>query len=80
VKADRLAGDLTSLVEAWTGEVTAGVQKEDVDRFFTGLPFMDASESLRPEASGGAVGMVEADDLVAFLLAHANAAFGRPGD
>ena len=63
-----------------TGEVIAGVQKEDVDRFFTGLLLADASTALRLEASGGEVVAVETDDLVAFLLAYAKVAFGRPGD
>ena len=63
-----------------TGEVIAGVQKQDVDRFFTGLLLADASTPLRLEASGGEVVVVEVDDLVAFLLAYAKPAFGRPGD
>ena len=63
-----------------TGEVIAGVLAEDVNRFFSGLLLADASTALRLEASGGEVVVVEVDDLVAFVLAYAKAAFGRPGD
>jgi len=40
----------------------------------------DASTVLRLEASGGEVTDVAAEDLTAFILAYAKAAFGRPGD
>jgi len=62
------------------GGLVAGVPKHDIDRFFTGLLLADASTALRLEASGGEVVVVEVDDLVAFSLAYAKVAFGRPGD
>jgi len=62
------------------GQRIAGVEKNDIDRFFTGLLLADASTALRLEASGGEVTHVKAEDLVAFILAYAKVAFGRPGD
>ena len=62
------------------GERIAGVEKKDLDRFFTGLLLSDASTALRLEASGGEVTDVTAEERVAFILAYAKVAFGRPGD
>ena len=51
------------------GSLIAGVKREELDRFLTGLVCHDDSTDLELRASGGEVVVVPAEDVVAFILA-----------
>ena len=58
------------------GSFIAGVGREDLDRFLTGLVCHNDTKDMVLRATGGEVAVVPAEDVVAFILAYMKVRFG----